>query len=881
MQVPAENKQGVSFRRLFCSTEHPFDTVNWVLRDAVIIGADGKEKFRQNEVEVPDWWNDSAINIVAEKYFRVVNGVKECSAKQMFQRVAGWLKEQGLKQRVFDQKNADIFEHELLYMFVHGMHAFNSPVWFNVGVTEKPQCSACFIQSVDDNMTSILDLARKEVLLFKRGSGTGSNLSPLRSSYEDLSGGGVPSGPVSFMKGYDQWAGVTKSGGGTRRAAKMVVLNVDHPDILEQKNGEPGFITCKAHAEKVAHDLYSTGMYSAEWNKPGNVYDLVGYQNANNSVRVTDMFMEAVESDGVHNTIKRTEAQTVHSYKARDVMNEIAKSAWMCGDPGIQFDTSTNEWHTCPSSGRINASNPCSEYLFLDDTACNLSSLNLLTFVDGDKFDTDKFIHASEIAITSKEIIVDASGYPSELLEQNSRKYRTLGLGYTNLGALLTFWGLPYDSDQGRQIAAAITALMCGAAYRMSAELARVQGPFPEYTKNKEHMLRVISKHKQAAKRIPTPLKKEWQVIADKAIDAWADAYEIGSKWGFRNAQVVVIAPTGTISFLMNASTTGAEPSLGVVTYKKTVGEGLMVIPNAVVEPALYRLGYATKRVGQIMDYIRTTGTIHSCPHLLPEHAPVFAEALGDHALSPEAHVDMLIAIQPFVSGSISKTVNLPSTATIQDIYNIYMRAWKGRLKCIAVYRDGCKLSQPIATDVTDTGKKQSKAIEWGNRKKIPATRESITHKFSIGSQEGYLISGKYPDGSLGEIFVEISKQGSTLMGMVDAWATAVSIGLQHGVPFETFKEKFCDMQFEPRGFTEDDEIRMAKSIPDYIFRWLDKEFFSEDVSVRTESSGPVTSHVVTIQGFDGPPCMKCGNLTKRAGSCYLCNSCGTTTGCS
>jgi ribonucleoside-diphosphate reductase alpha chain len=878
----------IHVKPLFSGDIHPFDTVEWVKKNAVIVGSDGKEKFRQNDIEVPAWWNDTTINIVVEKYFRVVNGVREKSAKQMFDRVAKWLSDQAVDQDIMDIPTSVVFRHELLYMFVHGMHAFNSPVWFNMGVVNDPQCSACFIQSVDDTMESILELSTKEVMLFKGGSGTGTNFSTLRSSYEYLSGGGKASGPVSFMKKFDSGAGVTKSGGTTRRAAKMAVLNIDHPDVLEQANGEPGFITCKSKAEQVAHDLYSTGKYTAEWNKPGNVYDLVGYQNANNSVRVTDEFMETVESSGTWNTVKvKTDPmhvagaarEVVHTYKAQHLWNEIAQAAWFCGDPGIQFDTSTNVWHTCPSSGRINASNPCSEYLFLDDTACNLSSLNLMKFIDGKKFKLDEFVHACELAIIAKELIVDGSSYPSQKIKEMSHKFRTLGLGYTNLGALLTYWGIPYDSNDGRNVAAAITAVMTAAAYRKSADLARVMGPFPGYLDNNDAMLNVIRKHWDAAKRLPSSLIKEWHSLFEAAYSLWRDAYELGTVHGYRNAQVTVIAPTGTISFLMGAETTGIEPMLGCVVYKKVVGEGLLVLPNGIIEPALKNLGYSTVQITSIMDHIKDKSTIHGAADLKPQHTAIFAESLGNQAIRPEGHVDMMVAVQPFISGGISKTVNMPKTATSRDIADIYMRAWKGGLKCIAVYRDGCKLSQPISTEFSEKGRSE-KGLAWGSRRKMPKTRDSKTHKFTIGQQEGYLVAGLYPDGSLGEIFVETAKQGSTLMGFVDAWAQAVSIGLQHGVPFNVLREKFVEMKFEPDGLTDCDEVRIAKSIPDYIFRWLETNVINKGVKATDDVKGDSSKKEVS-KSLDGPPCTGCGNLTKRVGSCYCCQSCGATTGCS
>lgn len=884
--VPATKNGKVMIRPLFMKNGgHPFDSIIWEKRDAVIVGADGKEKFRQNGVEVPSWWDDNQVQVVADKYLRTINGEKETSTKQMFLRVAGWLKTEGLKQGVFTPENADGFEKELLYLLINGMYAFNSPVWFNVGVKERPQCSACFIQSVEDTMESIVELAQKEVMLFKGGSGTGSNLSTLRSSYEKLSNGGKSSGPVSFMKGYDAFAGVTKSGGGTRRAAKMVVLNIDHPDILETAEGQPGFITCKADAEEAAHALYSTGKYTAEFNVPGNVYDRVGYQNANNSVRVTDEFMRAVIDGGTCQTKAVKDGSVIKTYPATTLWDETAKAAWLCGDPGIQFDTATNDMHTCPNSGRIDASNPCSEYLFLNDTACNLGSLNLLKFTEGAKgFKLEEFIHACTITIIAKEIIVDASSYPSSKIAENSHKYRTLGLGYTNVGALLTYWGLPYDSNEGRAVMGAITAVMTGAAYKTSADLARVQGPFSEYEKNKEPMLRVINKHWDSAKKLASVMVKEWQIIVDRAFDVWKEAYELGKIHGFRNAQVTVIAPTGTISFLMGADTTGIEPMLGCVTYKKLVGEGVLVIVNNVIEKSLKNLGYSQDVIPGILEHIKNNLTIHNAPGFDKKHSSVFAEALGNNALSPEAHIDMMCAVQPFISGGISKTVNMSESATPKDVSNIYMRAWRSRLKCVAIYRNNCKLSQPIGTSLVDRSK--GKVTEWGQRKKLPKTRPSITHKFSIGMVEGYLIAGLHPDGSLGEVFVEISKQGSTLMGLVDCWVQAVSIGLQHGVPFEVLREKYVDMRFEPSGITEDEEIRFAKSLPDFVFRWLDINIINKDKKdKRVEEESPYEEFpsfkTPTKMYLDGPPCSSCGNLTQRSGSCYRCLQCGTTTGCS
>jgi ribonucleoside-diphosphate reductase alpha chain len=904
--VPEQaKKEYVHIQRLFVPIgTDPFEMLEWKRVDAVITNPKGEEKFRQDNIEVPAWWSETQWNIVAEKYFRVVNGVKEYSARQMFHRVAHWLAYNGVKQGIFlgdafllrdepptldnlgyESIDAKAFYDELVYMGLNGMHAFNSPVWFNVGVKQDPQCSACFIQSAGDRMTDIMDLAKREVMLFKGGSGTGSNLSPLRSSYETLSTGGLSSGPVSFMEGFDAFAGVTKSGGSTRRAAKMVVLNINHPDILIQKNGKPGFITCKADAEQMAHDLYSTGKYSAEFNDPNSVYARVPFQNANNSVRVTDEFMLAVENDSDWSTVGIKNKKIINTYKARHLWNEIAKAAWACGDPGLQFDTVTNLWHTCKASGRINASNPCSEYLYLDDTACNLSSLNLRKFTKNKAFDIGAFIHATQLAIIAKEIIVDASSYPSPLIKERSNKYRTLGLGYTNLGSLLTYWGLPYDSNQGRAVAAAITAIMGGVAYSMSAHLAKVQGPFPGYTEsdenisNKDSMYEVMLQHLEAAKRIPVSYSRLWASLYDSAIDVWKDAVDLGRQYGYRNAQVTVMAPTGTISFLMDADTTGAEPNLGIVTFKKLVGGGYMKMPNRVVEPALHNLGYDREVIPIILEHIKEKGEIWSAPGFdSAKHGSIFAEALGDHALSPEAHIDMMAAIQPFLSGGISKTVNMPSNATVEDVTKLYMRAWKSGIKCVAIYRDGCKLSQPIATSLTETGKKE-KALAWGERKRLPATRDSKTHRFTVGGQEGYITISFYADtGTLAEMFIRLAKTGSTMHGILDAWAIAVSMALQAGTPFDILKERYIDMRFDPSGITDDPAIRIAKSIPDYIFRWLDLHYGD-----KAETLEKITIEKIpdTKTNYDGPPCSKCGNITQRSGSCWLCKTCGNTTGCS
>lgn len=871
---------GLKFERRFTKPGvNPLDSIEWIIKDAVIKGFSGKEKFRQNNVEVPATWEDNTVGIVAEKYFRVVNGVKERSAKQMFSRVALWITEQGVNQGIFfDLEARQTFHNELLYLLVHGMYAFNSPVWFNAGVGPTAQCSACFIQSVEDNMESIMELARNEVMLFKGGSGTGSNLSPLRSSWETLTGGGFASGPVSFMKGFDAFAGVTKSGGTTRRAAKMVALNIDHPDILEQQNGMPGFIACKADAEMQAVKLMEGG-YSAEFNVAGNAYDRTGFQNANHSVRVSDAFMEAVERDGMWSTILRN-GEVHRHYAAQKLFTAMAEAAWVCGDPGIQFDTQTNRWHTSPNSGRINASNPCSEYLFLDDTACNLGSINLLKFATNEGFDVKGFEQAVDITITAKEIIVQASSYPTATITENSHKYRTLGLGYTNLGALLTFWGLPYDSDEGRKVTGAITSLMGGRAYAQSANLASTMGPFSEYEVNKTAMLTVIHKHKEASvAAFPLENPDRFGKLFYEAINVWDTALHLGKLYGYRNAQTTVLAPTGTISFLMGADTTGIEPMLGVVTTKKAVGEGFLTIPNNVVKPALENLGYGSEDVKLILKHITDHRTIHDCPQFKKEHGPIFAEALGDFALCPEAHVDMMAAAQPFLSGGISKTVNMPKKATVQDIADIYMRAWKKGLKCIAIYRDGCKGSQPISVKE----KKKDQPIYWGTKRRLADTRLSKTHKFRVGDTKGYLTVGQYPDGKVGEIFIRVSKQGSFVAGMIESFAQSFSTALQHGTPLDDLVEKFKGVRFEPSGFTGHPNITVAKSILDYVARWLEMEYLAvsppeeatPEIAVARTKSSPIK-----VVDLSGDPCRSCGGITRRTGSCYTCTGCGDTTGC-
>jgi ribonucleoside-diphosphate reductase alpha chain len=936
--TPQSGLQGLSVERRFSVVgTHPFDEIEWETRDAVI-GNPESPAFEQRGVEFPKSWSQNATNIVAQKYFRGQLGSeqRESSVKQMVGRVAGTIAEWGREGGYFaSDEDADAFEAELTSILLNQKAAFNSPVWFNVGFEERPQCSACFILSVEDNMDSILEWNTKEGKIFRGGSGSGINLSNIRGSMEPLAKGGTASGPVSFMRGADSWAGTIKSGGKTRRAAKMVVLDVDHPDILD-------FVWCKAKEEEKAAALRDAGF---DMSIDGEGFFSIQYQNANNSVRVTDDFMETVEDGGEWKLIARSTGKPVESIDARDLMNQIADAAWRCADPGIQYDTTINRWHTCPESGRINASNPCSEYMHVDDSACNLASLNLMKFRREDgSFDVEEFEHAVDIVFLAQEIVVGFSSYPTEEITENANKFRQLGLGYANLGALLMSDGLPYDSTEGRNVAAAITALMTGRAYRQSALIsAGATGPYDEYERNREPHNGVMRMHRDASHDIDsTGLKGS---LLEAAQRAWDEAVELGEEHGYRNAQATVLAPTGTISFLMDCDTTGIEPDFSLVKFKELVGGGQMTIVNKSVPLALRTLGYAEPQVEQIDAYIAENSTIIGAPGLKDEHLPVFDVAVGERAISHTGHIDMMAATQPFISGAISKTVNLPQTATVEDIADAYTRGWKGGLKALAIYRDGSKTAQALRTDAQE--EKQAEAVEAAPvpvRKKMPRERESITHKFSIAGHEGYITAGKYEDGTVGEIFLtDIGKEGSTMRGLLNAFATSISIGLQYGVPLETFVRKFSYMRFEPEGITGNPEIPFAKSLPDYIMRWVASRFIEdtevlEDLGILTAevrakrdaettqlglgidtsggTAGPAngggnghanggngaekakasggqavpastafteTPPVVPakMSGLDlGPACEQCGGMMQRTGSCYTCSSCGNNTGC-
>jgi ribonucleoside-diphosphate reductase alpha chain len=897
-------KQGLRFERFFTRQGiHPFDEVEWELRTATISNDRGEKIFEQKDVEIPKSWSMTATNVVVSKYFygQVGSAERETSIRQLVGRVAKSYYTWGLKDGYFaSQEDAETFYQELLFLLVNQFMSFNSPVWFNVGIEQVPQCSACFINSVKDSMSSILELAKTEGMLFKFGSGTGSNLSTLRSSKERITGGGTASGPVSFMKGYDAFAGVIKSGGKTRRAAKMVILNAEHPDIVS-------FVNCKAEEEKKAWALIDAG-YDGGFNVPGGAYDSVFYQNANHSIRVSDEFMKAVLEDKDFWTKAVKGGSPVERFRARDLMKQIADAAWICGDPGIQYDTTINNWHTCSGTAPIYSSNPCSEYMFLDDSACNLASLNLMKFrrPNGD-LDVEAFKKAIQVTITAMEMSVNNSSYPTSSITQNSHDYRPLGLGYANLGALLMSRGVAYDSEEGRTLAAAITSLMCGEAYKQSAKIAESQGPFSGFAVNKEPMLNVMTKHGIHADRINKNAVEP--SLWNAQCDVWKDVVQLGREFGFRNSQTTVLAPTGTIGFMMDCDTTGIEPDIALVKYKKMSGGGLMKIINQTVPEALTKLGYDDEQIEHILSYVDKNDTIEGAPHLKEEHLTIFdcafKPANGKRSIPYMGHIKMMSATQPFLSGAISKTVNMPNDVTAEDIMQAYIEAWKLGLKSIAVYRDGCKRTQPLSTSLEKKKEKQAPAGKPA-RRHLPDERQSITHKFSIAGHEGYITVGMFEDGSPGELFITMSKEGSTISGLMDSLATSVSIALQYGVPLKVLVDKFSHARYEPSGFTNNPDIPIAKSVSDYIFRWLGKKFLIEDkgespmsgVQISAETAkNPIAilnaaatkaasvlernEKKVFDSQSDAPPCHECGSIMIRSGSCYKCLECGSTSGCS
>jgi len=885
----------------------PFDEIEWEIRDAFIPGKE-KPVFDQKEVEFPKFWSQTATNIVAQKYFRgrMTSPERERSVKQMIGRVVDTISGWGRADGYFaTDEEAETFESELKAILVNQLASFNSPVWFNVGFEEKPQCSACFILSIDDSMDSILDWIRREGVIFRGGSGSGVNLSKLRSSKEQLSKGGYASGPVSFMRGADASAGTIKSGGKTRRAAKMVVLDVDHPDIEE-------FIWCKSHEEKKARVLEQAG-YDMSLDSPD--WASIQYQNANNSVRVTDAFMEAVESDGDWNLTARTDGAVVETVKARKIIKDMAEAAWQCADPGVQYDTTINNWHTLPNTSRINASNPCSEYMSIDDSACNLASLNLMKFRREDgELDVEAFTHAVDVMFLAQEIAVGNSSYPTPEIEKNAKAYRQLGLGYANLGALLMARGLPYDSDEGRAYAAAITGLMTGRAYRKSAEIAGRMGAFAGHQPNAAAMLGVMQQHSAAVGNI-----QDSDVIPADLLtacrQAWDDVLNIGEVNGYRNAQATVLAPTGTISFMMDCDTTGVEPDFSLVKSKKLVGGGEITIVNKSVQMALEKLGYTPAEGEEIVAFVDERNTVVGAPYVKAEHYPVFDCAVGDRAIHYTGHTKMMGAVQPFISGAISKTVNLPETATVDEVAKLFVDSWKLGVKAIAIYRDNCKVAQPLsgkkeggATTLLDAAT-AAPPLPATRRRRLPEDRVEVGRKFRVGDYEGYIHVGLYEDGTPGDIFVDIAKEGTTLAGLMNSIMISVSLGMQYGVPLEVYVSKFAHMRFEPSGMTNDPDIRAAKSIVDYIFRWMGKKFLTVD---QQEEIGILSAEVRArlAEGYrnggdapqsikapvemappgqtalfnafeDAQECARCGGRMVRTGSCYTCRDCGTNTGCS
>jgi ribonucleoside-diphosphate reductase alpha chain len=932
-------RAGLNIERVFTSGVHPYDEVTWERRDVVQTNwKTGEVVFEQKGVEFPDFWSVNASTIVTTKYFRGALGTpaREQSLRQLIDRVVKTYRKAGEEFGYFvDAKSAEVFEHELTWMLLHQYFSFNSPVWFNVGTASPQQVSACFILSVDDSMDSILNWYREEGFIFKGGSGAGLNLSRIRSSKELLSSGGTASGPVSFMRGADASAGTIKSGGATRRAAKMVVLDVDHPDIEE-------FIETKAHEEDKIRALRDAGF---DMDLGGRDITSVQYQNANNSVRVTDEFMRAVEDGGDFALRARTDGRVIETVKARELFNKMARAAWECADPGIQYDDTINDWHTNPETGRITASNPCSEYMSLDNSSCNLASLNLLKFLrDDDTFDAKAFERAVELVITAMDISICFADFPTEAIARTTRDYRQLGIGYANLGALLMATGHGYDSEGGRALAAAITSLMTGVSYRRSAELAGIVGPYEGYARNADAHKRVMRKHQAANDALRTIGTLDADV-RKRATAAWDGVIKIGEANGYRNAQASVIAPTGTIGFMMDCDTTGIEPDFSLVKFKKLVGGGSLQIVNQTIPRALKKLGYADETAEAIIEYIAEHGHVIDAPGLKPEHYEVFDTAMGQRAIKPMGHVRMMAAAQPFLSGAISKTVNLPESATVDEIADVYLQGWKLGLKALAVYRDNCKVGQPLSdgkagkADDKKSGPAETEVVEKvvyrPTRKRLPKSRPSQTRSFSVGGAEGYMISGSYPDNGLGELFLKLGKQGSTLAGVMDAFSIAVSIALQYGVPLETYVQKFTNLKFEPAGLTDDPDIRMAQSIMDYIFRRLALDYLSfeeraelgiytaserarqvetgsylpleEEVSeaeslkndpgdeVRTDemetagaSPAPITARttselfeVITGTSVDAPLCLTCGTKMRRSGSCYVCEGCGSTSGCS
>lgn len=907
--VPKEAREAGRWPRVFTKEGvHPFDDVEWRLVDAVIARPDGTVVFEQKDIEVPAWWNQISINIVADKYLRVINGVRETSVKQVFTRVAETLTRWASEQGYFDSpKDAEIYEHELLYALVHQYGAFNSPVWFNLGVPGRRQAaSACFISGVGDSLDSIAEFSRSEKLIFSGGSGSGANLSALRSSYERLSSGAYVCGPLGFMEELDKGAKVMKSGGSTRNAAKMVVMDMDHPDILETKDGRPGFVRCKAVEEKRAHDLIDAG-YSGAYDDPNSAYKWVSFQNANHSVSIPDSFMQAVIDDRAWETRARLTGEIVHTYRARELWQEIAQAAWFCGDPGVQFTDHINRWHTTPNSGRIRSSNPCSEFLHVDNTACNLCAVNLTKFFDDRVFQPKRFEQAVRVFVTAQNAIIAKAEYPTAAITKNSLLLRPIGLNYGNLGALLMNLGYAYDSDEGRAVAARLASLMTANAYIVSAKLAARTSPFPDFEKNREPMLGVMRMHRESNRDV----LRRWGLRKDPLGDdvlsrsekAWEEVVKLGEKFGYTISQATLQAPLGTISFLMGMDTTGIEPAFALVSYKSLVGGGYMKLVNGTVDRALASLGYSGSDIEAIKQHLVDTDGVEGAPGLRDEHLPVFDCAMpskSGRCVSPLGHLKMMAAIQPLITCAQSKTVNLTSDATAEQIADLYLEGWKLGIKCIALYRDGCKRSQPLKTKARDdeeqkTGvreviKEVIREVPTVTRRSMPKDVSGHRHRFEIGGHKGYLIINEYEDGTPGEIFVRLGKNGSTLGGLLDGFTQMASIALQYGVPLNRIIRSFVNQRFEPSGMTDNPRIRFADSIYDYIAKYLDVRYFNGEFSgiadrmkaaLPNMESLPPPSSPSPSMSVDAPPCSNCGGITARNGSCYLCRTCGTSTGCS
>ena len=882
-----EEKKIVFGRVWTDSASDPHGGVEWTTRDARITNGAGETVFEQCGVKVPEGWSQLATNVVVSKYFRGALGSeqREKSVGDLINRVTDTITQWGIEDGYFAREaDSAAFRDELVHMLLNQYASFNSPVWFNLGVEEDPQCSACFINSVEDNLESILELVQTEGNLFRYGSGSGVNISKVRGSKEPIKGGGVASGPMSFMKGLDAFAGAIKSGGKTRRAAKMVMLDIDHPDIQD-------FIHSKSAEEEKAVALIGQG-YDGSFE--GEAYQSVFFQNANHSVRIPDEFMEKVRAREEWKTINRVDGSVASAVDSHTLLAEIASAAWRTGDPGVQFHSTINTWNTCKVSGEITGSNPCSEYMFLTDSACNLASVNLMKFRSEEtKFDVAGFRQAVKILITAQDIIIDRAGYPTEKVRENSIRYRPLGLGYANLGALLMSHGLPYDSDEGRQLAAAVTSLLSGIAYQQSSRLAKAKGAYSAWELNEESHSAVVEMHREAARAIS--VDDVGQALHDEAVGVWDEAVDWGEQWGYRNAQVTVLAPTGTIGFMMDCDTTGIEPELALVKYKELVGGGTLTLVNKGVAQALTCLGYEEDTVRLIEDHVLETGCIENTRELDEKHLAVFDCALrpsrGRRSIAPLGHIEMMAAVQPFLSGAISKTVNLPSETTPVEIAEIYMKSWELGLKAVAVYRDGCKSIQPLTTERNEKTAVPVVEEPVPKRRRLPSERSAITHKFSIGGHEGYITAGLYEDGVPGEIFITMSKEGSTISGLMDSFATSVSLALQYGVPLEVLTNKFSHTRYEPSGFTGNRELPIAKSITDYIFRWLALKFTSlreiEDTSlIESRMTSVPTSikesekHIFATQA-DSPSCSDCGSIMVRSGACYKCGNCGSTSGCS